>query len=207
MNEVSEQTGTVKRRRLSIRVSDFFLVPNILSISRVLFVPIMIAFLYWDYNLAALGIFILTAVSDWFDGYIARQFQFESKLGMLLDPLADKLIVISTIIMLLWLGRLEISFIHIPHVELFGPILVIVTTGREIGITGLRAIASTEGLVLAAEKGGKIKTTLQFISISLLILGEPRSIFLGQILLIISVIAALWSGISYVLRFIRGLPS
>jgi CDP-diacylglycerol--glycerol-3-phosphate 3-phosphatidyltransferase len=109
--------------------------------------------------------------------------------------------------MLLWLGRLDLQFVEFSYSELLAPVLVIVTAGREIGITGLRAIASSEGIVLAAERGGKIKTALQFVSISLLIFGEDLSVQIGQILLLISVGAALWSGVSYVLRFIKGLPA
>jgi CDP-diacylglycerol--glycerol-3-phosphate 3-phosphatidyltransferase len=207
MIEDSESTASRKRRRLSIRSSDFLLIPNVLSVSRVLSIPIMIVFLSLDWNWMALGIFLVTALSDWIDGYIARQFQYESKLGQLLDPIADKLIVISTMIMLLWLGRLDLQFVEFSYSELLAPVLVIVTAGREIGITGLRAIASSEGIVLAAERGGKIKTALQFVSISLLIFGEDLSVQIGQILLLISVGAALWSGVSYVLRFIKGLPA
>lgn len=206
MNSPEEMTGSFRRRKLSIRFSDFYLAPNILTISRVLGIPIMIAFLYWNWNFMALGVFLAIGLTDWFDGFIARRYRSESKLGVLLDPLADKLIIISTMIMLMWLGRLDLHFLNWAHSALLSPILVIVTTGREIGITGLRAIASAEGLVLGAERGGKIKTVLQFISISLLILGLPQVIMVGQILLLISVAAALWSGVGYVLKFIKGLP-
>jgi len=124
---------------------------------------------------------------------------------MLLDPLADKLIILSIMIMLLWIGRLDI---HIKNfsTDLVAPILVIVTVGREMAITGLRDIASSAGVTMAADKGGKIKTWIQFVSISLLLTGLSGLVELGQSLLIISVIAALWSAIRYVLKFIKGLP-
>ena len=125
---------------------------------------------------------------------------------MLLDPLADKLIIVSTMIMLMWLGRLDIEM-EGWNLELLPPLLVIVTVGREIAITGLRAIASTIGLLMPAEKGGKIKTWIQFFAILFLLWDQSPWLEIGQVFLMISVVAALWLGIQYTIRFIRGLPS
>jgi len=191
---------------MSIRQRDFYLIPNLLSVSRVIGVPIIVGFLYFELNIAALITFLLVGLSDYIDGWIARHYHYESKLGMLLDPLADKLIILSTMIMLLWLGRLEVR-IQDYQTNLIAPILVIVTVGREIAITGLRAIASTAGIVVAANKGGKIKTWIQFVSISLLLSGFSSLVVLGQFLLGLSVVAALWSAIGYVFKFIKGLPA
>lgn len=190
---------------MSIRQSDFYLVPNLLSLSRVISIPIVIGLLYYEMNIGALITFLLVGVSDYIDGWVARRYKWESKLGMLLDPLADKLIILSIMIMLMWLGRLDPD-LHFRGTELIAPILVIVTVGREIGITGLRAIASSVGIVIPAEKGGKIKTTIQFISISFLIFGRPGMLEIGQVLLAISVVTALWSGISYCFKFMKRLP-
>lgn len=190
-----------------IRQSDFYLIPNLLSVSRILCVPVIVVLLYLEKNLFSLIVFILVGLTDLIDGWLARRFNTESRLGMLLDPLADKLIVISTMIMLLWLGRLELVFESVRvETELVGPILVIVTVGRELSITALRALASTAGVVMAADRGGKIKTLIQFVAISILILGHPALMAAGQVLLIASVVAALWSGFSYFFRFVRRLP-
>lgn len=190
---------------MSIRQSDFYLLPNLLSLSRVISIPIVIGLLYYEMNIGALITFLLVGVSDYVDGWVARRYQSESKLGMLLDPLADKLIILSIMIMLMWLGRLDPN-LEFRGAELIAPILVIVTVGREISITGLRAIASSIGIVIPAEQGGKIKTTIQFISISMLILGRPWILEIGQVLLAVSVVSALWSGVSYTLKFMKRLP-
>jgi len=190
---------------MSIRQSDFYLLPNILSVSRVIAVPLIVLLLYYQWNLTALIVFIGVGISDYIDGWIARRYQYESKLGMLLDPLADKLIILSTMIMLLWIDRLDLQY-HDWKLDLLGPILVIVTVGREMAITGLRGIASSIGLVMPADRGGKIKTWIQFIAISALIYGSPNFLKAGQILLIFSVFAALWSGIRYTIHFLKALP-
>jgi CDP-diacylglycerol--glycerol-3-phosphate 3-phosphatidyltransferase len=190
---------------MSIRQSDFYLLPNILSVSRVVAVPLIVLLLYWEWNLAALGVFIGVGISDYIDGWVARRYHYESKLGMLLDPLADKLIILSTMIMLLWINRLDVKF-GSWNLDLLGPVLVVVTVGREMAITGLRAMASSIGLLIPADRGGKIKTWIQFIAISALIYGSSPLLEVGQVLLLISVFAALWSGIVYTIRFLKALP-
>src|SRR4051812_10042891 len=93
-----------------IRRSDFYLLPNLLTLSRVLAVPLVAGFAYINWNWSAVAMFSLAGLSDYADGWVARKYNYESKLGMLLDPLADKLIVVSTMIMLLWLDRLDVEF-------------------------------------------------------------------------------------------------
>lgn len=194
-----------KKKRGLIRKSDFWLLPNILTLSRVVSIPFIGICLYYNLNLLSLIVFALSGVSDYIDGWVARRYNDESKLGMLLDPLADKLIILCVMILLLWKGRLEIEIMGWSH-PLLPPLLVIVTVGREIAITGLRSIASTAGIVIAASSGGKLKTWLQFVAISLIIYGKSPLLELGHILLIISVLTALISAVQYTVRFMRGLP-
>jgi len=107
---------------------------------------------------------------------------------------------------LLWFGRLN----FVPGEtwsEIIPPILVIITVGREIAITGLRSIASSDGVVIAASQGGKIKTGIQFWAIVFLLLNSAPWLLIGQILLSISVVVAFLSGLQYTVRFIRGLPA
>ncbi len=196
-----------KRFRIPlIRKSDFYLLPNLLTLSRVVAIPLVIFLTYEEHNMWAAVIFALAGLSDYIDGWIARKYHYESKLGMLLDPLADKLIIISTMIMLLWLGRLDVHILD-WNLELLPPILVIVTVGREMAITGLRAIASTAGVLMPADRGGKFKTWIQFFAILFLIMDWQDLRLFGQSLLCFSVILALWSGVRYTHRFVRNLPS
>lgn len=194
-----------------IRRSDFYLIPNILTLSRVFAVPLVALFSYWNWDISSAIVFAAAGISDYIDGWIARRYGYESKLGILLDPLADKLIIVSTMIMLLWLGRLSIPFqfseqISEHWLKLVPPALVIVTVGREIAITGLRAIASSIGMVMPADRGGKIKTWIQFFAILFILINRDPWHVIGLVFLFISVFAALWSGISYTYKFVRKLP-
>lgn len=197
--------------RMTIRRSDFYLIPNILTLSRVLAVPVVALCIFWSYDTWAAVFFALAGLSDYVDGWIARRYGYESKLGILLDPLADKLIVVSTMIMLLAEDRLAVSSSWFNSSEstlqnLIPPALVIGTVGREIAITGLRAIASSIGIVIPADQGGKIKTWIQFFAIFFLLYNQAPFRDVGFVLLVLSVIVALWSGIAYIFRFIKKLP-
>ncbi len=135
-------------------------------------------------HLAAL-IFILASVTDWFDGYLARKFKQVTLSGKLLDPVADKLLVMSALIML----------VEFQRVTSWLAILII---GRDIAITGLRAIASSVGIIIAAKEMGKLKTIVQIIAIVLLIL--DYHVF-GTIVLWFSAILAIVSAFDYSIRF------
>jgi CDP-diacylglycerol--glycerol-3-phosphate 3-phosphatidyltransferase len=111
-------------------------------------------------------VYALAAITDMLDGYLARRIGLVSVLGKFLDPLADKLIVAGTLVWLVPMGRIPAW-------------AVVLLISREITITALRSIASTEGLVIAAGDGGKVKTALQMIGIIALILGYPYEIHLG----------------------------
>jgi len=130
---------------------------------RILLIPLVLYLLDrgspFDCFLATL-VFAAAAITDFFDGYLARRRNLVSLLGKFLDPLADKLIVMATLVWLVGMGRVPAW-------------LVVVVIGREITITALRGIASTERLVIAAGEGGKSKTALQMVGLVCLILGYP----------------------------------
>jgi CDP-diacylglycerol---glycerol-3-phosphate 3-phosphatidyltransferase len=140
--------------------------PNLLTFARVLMIPAVLVLLSWgtprDCFWAAC-VYSLAALTDMLDGYLARRQNLVSVLGKFLDPLADKLIVAGTLVWLVPMGRIEAW-------------AVVLLISREITITALRSIASTEGLVIAAGDGGKVKTALQMIGIICLILGYPYHI-------------------------------
>ncbi|OGW66900.1 MAG: CDP-diacylglycerol--glycerol-3-phosphate 3-phosphatidyltransferase [Nitrospirae bacterium RIFCSPHIGHO2_02_FULL_40_19] len=135
--------------------------PNILSILRIILIPLFIIF-FSDPSVSrsqwAALIFAIASVTDWFDGYIARKWGQVTLSGKFLDPVADKLLVMSALIMLVEINRVS-SWI------------AIIIIGRELAITGLRAIASSVGVVIAAKEMGKYKTIMQMFSITFLILG------------------------------------
>ena len=171
--------------------------PNVLSLSRVFLAPVVMVFLTFRINypvkpLVALGldtgygdllaglIFILAALTDTADGYIARKHGMVTNLGIFIDPLADKILVIAALISLVELQRLSAW-------------IVVIIVAREFIVTGLRMVAAAEGVVIAASRGGKVKTVTQIIAISLMILNIPGGITVMWIALFFTI----YSGMEY----------
>jgi CDP-diacylglycerol--glycerol-3-phosphate 3-phosphatidyltransferase len=139
---------------------EFLNLPNILTMARVLVIPVFILLTYYGDPLSSLYsalIFGLAAATDVIDGWLARRKGLVTVVGKFLDPLADKLIVLAALVMLVRLGRVA-------------SVLVIVLLAREFIVTGLRTIAMSEGMVIAAGQGGKWKTSLQLTGIIMLLL-------------------------------------
>jgi len=175
--------------------------PNILTTVRMGFVPLVVALLYFKtqaLDIAAAAAFTIAAITDYFDGYIARRDRKITVYGKLMDPLADKFLVVSSLVMLQDLQRIP-------------ALLVMLLICRELAITGLRALASAEGLVIPASPGAKWKTATQMVGIPFLMvnsdvfhLGFPV-LWIGQVLITLSVGLSLWSGKEYVVDFFRAL--
>jgi CDP-diacylglycerol--glycerol-3-phosphate 3-phosphatidyltransferase len=133
--------------------------PNLVTMGRVLFVP---GVLYYMDNyspvrsLIAAILYLVASLGDGIDGYLARSRGQVSVLGKFLDPVADKLMVTAVMVYMVALGRVPAW-------------LVVVLIARDLAITGLRSIASSEGIVIAASRGGKIKTALQLVGLTLLL--------------------------------------
>lgn len=130
-------------------------------------------------------IFISAAITDYYDGQIARKYNMITNLGKLLDPLADKILVISTMIL----------FTKYNLISLW---MVLIIIFRELLITGLRAIVASEGIVIAAESLGKWKTTTQMIALIFIILNPLNSLVINNLLMLIPLILTIQSGIEYV---------
>jgi CDP-diacylglycerol--glycerol-3-phosphate 3-phosphatidyltransferase len=175
-------------------------VPNLISILRILLVPVMVLLLLRPSRtgavLAALT-FFLACWSDFFDGYLARRHGITSTLGKLLDPLADKLIVMAALVMLAAMPRS-------PRVPAWVVVLIV---GRELAVTGLRAMATSEGIVLAAEELGKYKTIFQMLALHGLLLHYTFfgiDFFAGGMYFLWpSLVLSLWSGVDYHVRVLR----
>jgi CDP-diacylglycerol---glycerol-3-phosphate 3-phosphatidyltransferase len=174
----------------------FHTTPNYLTLMRILFVPAVVFCLsretyWWDFTAAV--IFGVASITDYLDGYLARKYQIETVYGKLMDPLADKFLVICTYIMLQHLGRIH-------------PVVVMILVCREITITGLRALASAEGIIVSASQGGKWKTALQMGSIPALMVRELFGIPVftaGLIFTYISLAISLWSAKDYIVEFFK----
>jgi CDP-diacylglycerol--glycerol-3-phosphate 3-phosphatidyltransferase len=168
-----------------------FNLANNLTLARIAAVPILVVLLSFPGRgtcLAALLVFVAASVTDIVDGIVARRHNLVTTLGKFLDPLADKLLVSSVLIMLAQLG--------------WAPgWVVVVIIGREIAVTGLRGIAVDHGVVISADRYGKLKTILQMMAICPLVLHYPWFGFdpapLGRLLLYVAVVLTLVSGGNY----------
>jgi CDP-diacylglycerol---glycerol-3-phosphate 3-phosphatidyltransferase len=172
-------------------------VPNVLTLARILLIPVFIILFVNptpDQSLAAAIIFAVAAVTDMLDGYIARRTGQVTKLGKLLDPIADKLLVLSALILLM-------------NVERVSALVVLLIVARELAVTGIRAIAAGEGMIIAAETTGKYKMALQVVAIILLILEGTGLAELGNMhlagifTLYLSLVLGYVSGGQYVWSF------
>ena len=172
-------------------------VPNLLSVSRILAVPVFIVLMLEptpERALWATVVFALASITDWFDGYYARKWDQITKLGKLLDPLADKILIASGLIVLLNADP-----------ELVPAWMVIIIVGREIAVTGLRAKAAADGIIIAAEALGKFKVGAQITAVLSFLLvhagGGAMLILLGTVMLWVSVLLALLSGGQYFIAY------
>ena len=171
--------------------------PNGLTIIRVLAIPVILLLLFYPgetYQWVSAIFFLLVAVTDTLDGYLARRRGMVTTLGKFLDPLADKLLIVTALIAL-------IPTRGIPFW------MVILIVGREIAVTGLRGIAISQGIVISASNLGKYKTVSETIAIFFLILnGEYLSINfhpVGMVFLWIALLLAVYSGVDYFKSFLK----
>ncbi len=175
--------------------------PNALTTARIFLVPLLVVVLLTKFEgrlifgirkeLIGAAIFGLASLTDWLDGYLARRRQQVTTLGQLMDPVADKLLVMAALISLV-------------QMDLAPAWIVAVIIGRELAVTGLRSIAYTRGVSIPASPLGKVKMVSQVVAILLLILGKDhlqQFFILGQIALWVVLAIALASAFDYYRRF------
>lgn len=166
--------------------------PNKITLFRIFLVPLIIVLLisdsFWSCFIAAL-IFAFAAATDWLDGHLARVTDQVTVLGKLLDPIADKLLVASALIPLVELDRVSAW-------------IVVVIIGREIAVSGLRMIALSQGIVIAAGPYGKYKMGAEITAILLLILDFNVVFhFAGQLAITVAMLLSIYSAVDYFLQF------
>jgi len=168
--------------------------PTVLTLSRIVLIPFFVISVYHHPVLGAL-IFSIASITDFLDGYLARRSGQITKFGIILDPLADKFLIISALIVLVDMERLS-AFIAI--------ILIV----REFLVTALRVVALSKDIVIPAEMGGKLKTTAQITSVlSLILVGSifdklPIDLYdMGIVFIWIALVLSVISGIQYTISF------
>lgn len=166
-----------------------------LTLTRIVAVPLLIVFLISSsrvHAVIAAGIFILAALTDWADGVLARRRNQVTTLGTLLDPIADKLLVAAALVSLLQIGKV-------------GAWMVVVIIGRELAVTGLRAVAAGVGVIVPASRLAKGKTVSQYVAITLLIIekgvGSPAFHLAATAVLWVALLLTVVSGADYFFRF------
>lgn len=169
--------------------------PNGLSLGRIFLVPLLVAVLLTrteGWQIIGGLIVAVAALTDWLDGYLARRRGQVTTLGIMLDPLADKILTSA-------------AFISLVQMQLAPAWMVVVIVGREFAVMGLRSIAVAQGVIIPASALGKGKMLTQVVTILLLILGELLGPFvvLGKVALVITVVLAVVSGADYFLRFYK----
>lgn len=173
--------------------------PNALAFFRIMLAPLMFFMLVnapgiftqihisWINYFAAL-IFVIASVTDFFDGYIARCWDQKTKLGAILDPLADKMLILAAFLGLMMLGRASAWAVYL--------ILV-----REFFITGFRVVMASDGVEVAASMAGKVKTVSQMFAVGFLLMSWPG----GELLLWIAVALTLYSGFEYIFAYVKAM--
>ena len=158
---------------------------NKLTMIRVVLIPVFIVLLYLGYTIPALAVFIVASVTDFVDGYVARKYHLVTDFGKFMDPLADKLLVMSAMAWFVEVGWM-------PGWAFF------IVLAREFAVTGLRLVAVEQGLVIAAGKSGKVKTASTMVGI-ILMLAVPGDL-LNLICVAVIVITTVYSGIEYFIQ-------
>ena len=175
---------------------------NDLTVMRILLVPVIfVVMVFWQNNPWVLFgiwfVFLFACLTDYWDGVLARYQNKSTKLGMLLDPIADKILIMSLLIVLVGLNRAP-------------DYLVAILITREFAVTGFRAVAASEGLVIAANSGGKYKTLSQMFAVGFLIIHYPTfgipTHETGIFLLWLATGISLWSGLHYFRAYYSTLP-
>jgi CDP-diacylglycerol---glycerol-3-phosphate 3-phosphatidyltransferase len=164
--------------------------PNVLTVFRILLVPVLVALLLSEAgsgDLLAAAVFAIASLTDALDGWIARRNKSESTFGKLMDPLADKLLVVAALVSLVSLDRVSAW-------------VAMVIIAREFAVTGLRQLAMEDGHVIPASIWGKLKTVAQIAMVLVLIAVDHRTIAV-DILVYVAVVVTVASGVDYFFNF------
>lgn len=187
--------------------------PNKITLVRIFMIPVFVAVFFLSgilpYNyIVAAAIFALAACTDFIDGHIARKYNLVTNLGKFLDPIADKVLVSTAMLLLLTMQNTFAVFgAASKGLYIVIAVCVCVIMAREFIISAFRQIAATNGLVMAADKLGKYKTTFQDVSLVVLLVGVDLQgkaqlvvAGIGLVLFGIATVLTVWSGISYVVK-------
>ncbi|NLN39862.1 MAG: CDP-diacylglycerol--glycerol-3-phosphate 3-phosphatidyltransferase [Smithella sp.] len=178
-----------------------FNLPNTITLARISVVPFLF-FLLADpgalWSLVLAGLFVLASITDFFDGYFARKYNLITTMGKFLDPLADKLIVNTAMILMIPIGRIDAW-------------IVVIIIMRDLIVDGIRSIASSDGIYLQASVLGKQKTVAQIFAVTSLMIHYPflglDAHLVGTVVLYVAFFLTIYSGIDYLIKFYKSQSS
>jgi CDP-diacylglycerol--glycerol-3-phosphate 3-phosphatidyltransferase len=195
MTNISDNFSERLVKRLS--GGEIFNLPNCITITRIGVIPILFVLLAAPgptVSLILALIFIVANLTDVLDGYIARRYQIETTVGKFLDPIADKLVVSTALILLIPLDRAPAWIVALMVI-------------RDVAVDGMRSVASSQSVVIAASKLGKRKTLCQIFAVSALIIHYPffgiNAHLVGTVILYLALLLSIHSGIDYFVKFYR----
>ncbi|MCG6534326.1 MAG: CDP-diacylglycerol--glycerol-3-phosphate 3-phosphatidyltransferase [Syntrophales bacterium LBB04] len=173
--------------------------PNTITLMRIGVIPVLFFLLLSPGPTGSLVIalmFIIASLTDLLDGYIARRYQIVTTVGKLLDPIADKIVVNSAMILMIPIGRIPAW-------------IVVITIIRDIAVDGIRSIGSSEGIIIQASRLGKQKTLCQIVAVSALMIHYPLfgadAHVVGTVILYLALVLTVYSGVEYFVNFNRAI--
>lgn len=219
MNENSnpqKQTEIESRAYRRVAGKGVMNLPNKLTISRIVMIPLFILFFYWDFTahyFIALAVFILASLTDFLDGKIARKYNLVTNLGKFLDPIADKVLVLSALVVFLTVPEIFTANIGDWAIIVAGCGVVLILA-REIIVSGFRMVAASSGIVIAADIFGKYKTATQDFAVVIILIGVGIAEltdnfsseivnYIGLAFFALSVLLTVVSGINYITKNIE----
>ena len=178
---------------------NIFNLPNTITLLRIGIIPALFFLLQSPGpggSLILAALFVLAALTDFLDGYIARRYQLVTTMGKFLDPIADKLVVNTAMILMIPIGRIPAWIVAIIII-------------RDFTVDGMRSVASSEGIILQASRLGKQKTVCQIFAVTALMIHYPflglDAHVVGTVILYVALILTLYSGLDYLMKFYRGM--
>lgn len=216
-NEINEINNGEGKFAKFVRGKGIMNLPNQLTILRVLFIPLFVLFFYLPFNghyFVSLAIFAVASFTDFLDGYLARKYKLVTNLGKFLDPVADKILVASAMIIMLTVPQIFNIFLG-GWVIICAGCCVALILARELMVSGFRMVAADAGIVIAADKIGKVKTVTQMISLILLLVFAGLTEFISNITVLkifnyaglaffaVATILTVISGVNYIVKNIK----
>ena len=181
--------------------------PNKLTLARIIMIPFFIAVFYLNFTghyFCSLAIFALASLTDFFDGYIARKYDMVTDLGKFMDPIADKVLVLSALVVMIADPYVNVFGYFGPLYFALGGVGLAIIVAREMVVSSLRMMAAKKGIVLPAEKIGKVKTFMTDVAIIVLLTAGDLLVIANGVGVVVNIVGLAFFALSVVLTVVSG---